>query len=159
MKKCIVLTIFCFTLFLTACSQSEEDKEEYSGIISDGEAMGYQYSIAKEQNTFTWQVGYKGDISSIIESIDNEDDLENFMSAVSDCKVLSAKFIISASYLLIIVITAFILYRKNRKILKEGSAIITILAVIAIYTAFWSSVELSRSIQDAKYYYLILTNY
>lgn len=158
MKKCIVLTIFCFTLFLTACSQSEEDKEEYSGIISDGRAMGYHYSIAKEQDSITWKVGYKEESYSIIESIDNEDNLENFMSAVSDSKVVLAKLIISASYFLIIVVTAFILYRKNRKILIDGSAIITILAVIAIYTAFWSSVELSRSIQDAKYYYLILTN-
>lgn len=158
MKKCIVLTIFCFTLLLTACSQSEEDTEEYSGIISDGRAMGYHYSIAKEQDSITWKVGYKEETSSIKESIDNEDNLENFMSAVTDSKVVLAKLIISASYLLIIVIIAFILYRKNRKILKESSAIIIILAMIAIYTVFGSSVELSRSIQDAKYYYLILTN-
>ena len=64
--------LFCFTLILSACTQSEEDTQEYSGIIADGNVMGYEYIITKEKNTFSWKVGYKGDITTIQESIDNE---------------------------------------------------------------------------------------
>ena len=56
--------------------------------------MGYEYTIIKEQNTFSWKVGYKGDITSIQESIDNEDELQNFMIAVSDSSATLSKLII-----------------------------------------------------------------
>ena len=64
-NRCILLVLFCFTLILSACTQSEEDTQEYSGIIADGKAMGYEYIITKEKNTFSWKVGYKGDITTI----------------------------------------------------------------------------------------------
>jgi hypothetical protein len=157
-KKCMLLLLFCFTLLLSACSQSEEDTQRYSGIISDGTAMGYEYTITREQNTFSWKVGYKGDITSIVESIDNEADLESFMIAVSDSKVLLVKLLISLTYFLIVAGTTLIFYKKNRKILKESGAIIAVLAGIAIYIALEASIDLSRTLQDAKFYYLILTH-
>ena len=40
MKKCILLMLFCFTLILSACSQGEEDTQEYSRIIGDGKNFG-----------------------------------------------------------------------------------------------------------------------
>ena len=150
--------LFCFTLILSACSQGEEDTREYSGIIGEGKTLGYEYTVTKEQNKFSWKVGYKGDISIIEESAANEDDLENYMNAVNDSKLVLAKLIISVSYLLIVIITTLIVYKKNRKMLKDSGVIITILTGIAIYIAFKASFDLTSLLQDAKYYYLILTN-
>lgn len=82
MKSTIV--IFSFTLILSACSQTEEDTEEYSGIIGDEQSLGYEYTVLKEQNKFSWKVGYKGDISIIQESDSNREDLENYMNAVNE---------------------------------------------------------------------------
>ena len=81
-------------------------------------AMGFEYTITKEQNTFSWKVGYKGDITSIQESIENEDGLQNFMIAVSDSRVILSKLIISLSYFLIVAVLSFFLYKKNKKYLK-----------------------------------------
>ena len=157
MKKCILLMLFCFILILSACFQGEEDTQEYSGIIGDGKTLGYEYTVTKKQNKFSWKVGYKGDISIIEESAANEDDLVNYMNAVNDSKLVLAYLILSVSYLLLIIITTLIFYKKNRKILKDGGVIITVFAGIAIYIAFKASFDLSGFLQDAKYYYLILT--
>ncbi|MEK4486088.1 hypothetical protein MHH81_10930 [Psychrobacillus sp. FSL H8-0484] len=158
MKKCILLMLFSFTLILSACSQAEEDTQEYSGIIGDEQSLGYEYTVLKEQNKFSWKVGYKGDISIIEESAANQDDLVNYMNAVNDSKLVLAKLIISVSYLLIIIITTLILYKKNRKMLKDSGVVITMLSGIAIYIAFKASFDLISLLQNTKYYYLILTN-
>ncbi|QFF99945.1 hypothetical protein PB01_14560 [Psychrobacillus glaciei] len=156
MKKYILLMLFCLTLILSACSHGEEDTREYSGIIGDGKTLGYEYTVKKEQNKFSWKVGYIGNISIIEESAANQEDLVNFMNAVNDSKLALVKLIVSVSYFLIVIITTLILYKKNRKVLKDGGIIITILAGIAIYIAFKESLNLISSLQDAKYYYLIL---
>ena len=110
--------LFCFTLILSACTKSEEDTQEYSGIIANGNAMGYEYIITKGKNTFSWKVGYKGDITTIQESIDNEDELQNFMMAVSDSRVILSKLIISLSYFFIVAVLSFFLYKRIEKYLK-----------------------------------------
>jgi hypothetical protein len=47
---------------------------------------------------------------------------------------------------------------KNKKLLKDSGVIIAILAGIALYNTFETSLDLNTSFQDAKYYYLMLTN-
>ena len=150
--------LFCFTLILSACTQSEEDTQEYSGIIADGNVIGYEYIITKEKNTFSWKVGYKGDITTIQESIDNEDELQNFMMAVSDSRVILSKLIISLSYFLIVAVLSFFLYKKNRKILKDGAIVVVLASIIALYIVIDASIDLSIVLQDAKFHYLRLTN-
>ena len=157
-KKYILIVLFCFTLILSACTQSEEDTQEYSGIIGDGKAMGYEYTVTKEENSFSWKVGYKGDITTIEESIDNKDELQNFMIAVSDSKVILSKLIISLSYFLIVAVISFFLYKKNRKILKDGAIVVVLASIIALYIAIDASFDLSIALQDAKLHYLRLTN-
>ncbi len=159
MKKYIPLVLICFTLILSACTQNEEDTQEYSGIISDGKVLGYEYTITKEQNTFSWQVGYKGDITIIEESIDNEDELQNFMMAVSNIEAVFTKLILSLSYFIIVAVISFFLYKRNRKILKDGGAIVAVLSgIIALFIAFDASFDLNSALQDAKFHYLRLTN-
>lgn len=149
--------VVSFALILSACSQSEEDTEEYSGIISHEQSLGYEYTVSKEQNKFSWKVGYKGYLSTIEEGDANRDDLVKYMNAVNDSKLVLAKLILSVSYLLIIFITTLVLYKKNRKILKDSGVVITILSGIALYITFKSSFDLIRLLQDTKYYYLIVT--
>lgn len=150
--------LFCFTFILSACAQSEEDTQEYSGVIIDGKAFGYEYTITKEQKKFSWKIGYNGDVSIIEERATNEEDLVNYMNAVNDSTLTLVKLILSLSYFLIVIITTLFLYKKNRKMLKDGGVIITVLAGIAIYIAFKASFDLSGSLGVAKYYYLTLTN-
>lgn len=157
-KKYIPILLFCITLILSACTQSEEDTQDYSGIIGDGKAMGYEYTVTKEDNTFSWKAGYKGDITTIEESIDNKDELQSFMTAVSDSKLILSKLIISLSYFLIVAVISFFLYKKNRKILKDGAIVIVLASIIALYIAIDASVDLSIALQDVKLQYLRLTN-
>ncbi|WP_078379823.1 geobacillin-26 family protein [Sutcliffiella halmapala] len=156
-KKIILLMLFCFTLILSACSQGEEDKQGFSGVISDGDTMGYEYTVTKEQRSFSWKVGYRGDTTIIKESTANKNDLENFRTAVNDSKEVLGKLIISVSYFLIVIITTLTLYKKKRKMLKEVSVVIAVLAGFAFYIAVESSFDLNSSLRDAKHYYLILT--
>lgn len=149
--------LFSFTLLLAACTQDEEETGNYSGIISDGHAMGYQYTVTKEQSTFSWEIGYKGNTSIIEESTNNEQDLENFMFAVSDSQSELVELIITVAYTLIVVLITLFVYFKNRNILKGGRLIIALLVGFAIYNAVATSFDLSHSLQDARYYYLLLT--
>ena len=149
--------LFSFILISSACSHSEEDTQGFSGVISEGKNFGYAYIVIKEQNKKSWKVSYKGDISIIEERAANKEDLVNYRNAVNDGELVLAKLIISVTYFLIVSLTSLILYKKNRKMLKEAGVIITILAAIAVHITFNASVELSRLLQDAKYCYLILT--
>lgn len=158
MKKYFLLLLFSVTLLLSACTQGEEETGDYSGIISDGKAMGYEYTITKEQNTFSWKIGYKGNTSIIKESTENGKDLENFMIAVGDSQSELIELIITLSYFLSVVLTTLFFYKRNRNMLKGGGIIIAVLVGFAIYNAVTTSFDLSSSLQDAKYYYLILTN-
>lgn len=157
-KKYIPIVLLCFALILSACTQRVEDTQEYSGIIVDGKVMGYEYTVIKEGNSFSWKVGYKGDITTIEESIDNEDELQNFMMAVSDSELNLSKLIISLSYFIIVAVILFFLYKNNRKILKDVAIIVVLASVIALYIAIDASFDLSFALQDIKLHYLRLTN-
>lgn len=157
-KKYIPILLFCITLILSACTQSEEDTQEYAGIIGDGKAIGYEYTVIKEEDSISWKVGYKGDITIIEENIYNKDELQNFMMAVSDSKLILSKLVISLSYFLIVAVISFFLYMKNRKILKEGAIVIVLASIIALSIAFDASVDLSNALQDVNLYYLRLIN-
>lgn len=158
MKKYIQLVILTFVLLLlSACSQGEEDTEDYSGIIGDGRALGYEYTVTKEQTTFSWEVGYKGATTVIEENAKNKSDLEKFMIAINDSKSKFVTLILSVSYLLIVVITTLVLYKKKSEMIKDGGLIILIAAAgIAIYIAINASLDLSSLLREANYYYWTL---
>lgn len=117
-KKICSAYVFLFQPNVSACSQDEEDKQEYAGIIGEGKAMGNEYTVSKEQNTFSWKVGYRGDISVIEEDTANEDNLDDFRVSVSNSKEALANLIIWRLYFLIVVITTLIFFKKKRKKLE-----------------------------------------
>ena len=148
--------LFSFILILSACTQLDEE-QGYSGIIVDDKVMGYEYTVIQDEKSFSWKVGYKGNITTIEESIFNKDDLENFMMAVSDSKIILTKLIIWLSYFFIVVVIAFILYKKNRKTLKDSAIVVVLASMIALYIAIDASYDLSIELQDIKFHYLRLT--
>lgn len=150
--------LFCFTLILYACSQSDEDTQAYSGIIGHGKALGYEYTVTKEQDKFSWEIGYKGDITVIEETAENKSYLESFMVAVNDSRSKFTTLIIVVSYLLIVVITILVLYKKKREMLKDGSLIIIGLAGIALFIALDTAFDLNGLWQEANFRYLKLAN-
>lgn len=129
-----------------------------TNVISEDKAGDYQYAEIKEQNTFTWKIGYQENISTIKENKDNTEELERFRTAVLDIKYLIFKLILVASYFLIVVITMLTVHKKNKKMLKDGGVIIAILAVTALSYTIITSIHLNAAFRDATYYYMMLTN-
>ncbi|WP_456274681.1 hypothetical protein [Bacillus sp. AK031] len=158
MKKIVLTVLFLITLILAACSQGEEDTGGFSGVISDGDVLGYEYTVTKKQDAFFWEVGYKGNTSIIQESQENEKDLDIFMRAVGDSQSEFVKLVLSLSYLFISVVLTLFLYKRNKKVLKESGPFIAVFAGVAIYVALGASLDLNSSLQDAKYYYYNLMN-
>lgn len=127
-------------------------------VIGEEKAGGYQYTVIKEQNTFTWKIGYQYNLYTIEENKDNTKELELYRIAVEDINMYIFKLIISASYIFIVLLLSFILYKKNKQLLKSSGAIIVIFSGIALYFTTINFIELNTAFQDAKYYYSILTN-
>jgi len=154
----VALVLVCFALLGAACSQSEEDTEEYFGFIGSGKVMGYAFTITKEENgPILWEIGYKGDHIVIKENEDNIDELVNYATAIHEGDASFSTVFYSLIYLLLVIAIAVHLYVKNRKLLKNGGAIAVGLASgITLYFAVDASIELSSALQETKLYYLRL---
>ncbi|WP_242220089.1 hypothetical protein [Bacillus cereus group sp. BfR-BA-01380] len=121
-------------------------------VIDKEKAGGYQYTVIREQDNFTWKSGYRDNLSTFQENKDNTEELGHFRTAVRDIHREIFEIILSVSYFLIVVLIALIFYKKNKQILKRDGAILVILAGIALYTTFTTSIELNTAFQDAKFY-------
>jgi hypothetical protein len=155
MKRKVTIVYFFLVLFIIGIPNVFASS---SVVISEGKAGGYQYTVIKEQNNFSWKIGHQENIFVIKESKDNREVLERFMHAVSDLKVQLFELVISISYFVIICIITLILYKKNKQILKGNGAIIVLFAGIAIWNVFLNSMDLSTLFMDAKFYYSMLIN-
>ena len=120
--------------------------------------MGYEYTITKEKSSFTWKVGYKGDLTTLKERIDNKEDLQNYMMAINNSESALPKVIISSSYFLIVAVISFLLYKRNKKFLKECAGVIALASIFALYIAIDASFDLSAALKDVKFHYLRLTD-
>lgn len=160
MKKYVLLMLLATILLLAACSKGEKDEVEgYSEVIGYRAAMGYQYIVVKEQDTFSWDISYKGNNLLIAENADNVKNLENFRISVNESKLELGTLIISFSYFVLVVIIALILYKKKSELLKGIGALISILAgTLALYFTLETAVDLSSLLHEMDYYYMILAN-
>ena len=157
MRKSIILIVFF--LLLSGCTVSEEDNEEFIGVLSTGNVMGYKYTnIIEENHVLSWQIGYKGHKTVIQENPSNIEDLEKFMNAVNDGETAFVQLIIWSVYFLLIIIIAIYYYSKNRKILKRASPAFVIFGGISIWIVFNAIMDLnsiSRILNES--YYLLLS--
>ena len=138
---------------------SEEDTEEFIGVLSTGNMMGYEYTVIKEENhVLSWQIGYKENQLVIQESNSNREYLDNFMNAVNDGELVFAELIIWSVYFLLLIIIALYFYNKNRKILKETSPAFIIFGGISIWLSFNAIMDLINIFKILnKNYYLLLS--
>ncbi|KUP07169.1 hypothetical protein Q75_06485 [Bacillus coahuilensis p1.1.43] len=127
-------------------------------VIGEQKARDYQYTVLKENNSFTWIIGHQDNIVTIVENKDNEEELEHFRTAVEEINTKFLGIIISASYLLIVVFTTVTFYKKTKHIPIGTGAIIALLAGIAIYYTIENSINLNTALQDANFYFSILAN-
>lgn len=128
-------------------------------VISEEKAGGYQYKVIKEQETFTWEIGHKDKLIMIEETSTNSDQLEYFRRAVLDIHTKTFQLIISATYLLIIIISlVFVYIKKKPKVNGSNLSIILVLAMFAAFFTITTSMGLYASFRDAHYYYMTLTS-
>ncbi|MGN1400633.1 MAG: hypothetical protein ACI4XL_03950 [Bacillus sp. (in: firmicutes)] len=119
--------------------------------------MGYEYAITKDGDSFTWKIGYKGDITIIEEGTDNKEELQDFMMAVGNSKTVLSQLIIWVSLFLIIAVISILLYKKNKKLLKDGAIVILLASGIALYIIMDASFDLNSALQEVKHHYLRLS--
>lgn len=157
-KRYIPFLLILFFTFVSACSQNIEDTEEYYGFIGDGKAMGYEFTITKEENgSFIWEIGYKSKRNLVEEDEGNIDNLVSYANALYDAEESYSTVFYSLIYFLLVGAIFLFLKMKNRKVLKGGGAIAIVIAGgIALYFAVDASIDLSRALLDAKLYYLRL---
>jgi hypothetical protein len=126
-------------------------------VVASQKAGGYQYSVIKDNNSFTWSVGHQDHLMVIKETKGNEIELERFRNSVEDINLHLFELIISAVYFLLVLITTLVIFKKNKQMFK-GSHLIIIasLAGIAFYNSIVTSIDVTAAFQDARYYYSLL---
>ncbi|MDC2867908.1 hypothetical protein [Bacillus sp. BP-3] len=155
MKKKFSVVFSMFIIFFTFLDANVSASSPL--VISKEKAGGYQYTMINEQNNFTWKIGHRDSLFTIQENNDNTEKLMHFRTTIQDINMHIFETILYASYFLIVVLIALILYKKNKQILKKGRLIFVISVGIALYTTFTASIELNTALKDANYYYLMLT--
>jgi hypothetical protein len=147
------LILMIFNVFIISSASSESK----SKLISDEKAGGFHYMITAENRTFTWEIGDKKSESVIEENKGNERELESFRTAVQDIKTQQIELIIYFVYLVIIIIITRFAYKK----VKENKNSIIVIGVLfanyAIYKSFVAFIYLQDAIDEAKFYYAVLT--
>ncbi len=127
-------------------------------VIDEGKARGYHYTVIKEQNEFTWEVGYHDEITIITESKDNNEVLQHFRKAVNDINTKILQIIVSISYIFLVVAITIFFYKRNKQLNKGSGAIFIVFAGIGIIYAIVIFIYLNNAFQDAGFYYSILTS-
>ena len=161
MKKWFSLILVCTVFLLAACTLGEEDimdTNNYSGIISNESALGYEYTVTRENNINTWVVRHKENITIIEETDQNYKDLQRFMDAVNDSHDGLAILIVWSTYLLFVLAISYYLYKKGRTKEKYYSVIIVVAMAISIYLVVNAFIDLSTAYQTVKLYHFKLTN-
>ena len=162
MKKWFSFILICTVFLLSACSLGAEDiidTSNYSGIISNESALGYEYTVTRENNIDTWVVRHKENINIIEETDENREDLQHFMYAVVDTHYGIPSLMIWISYFLFIVVLSYFLFKKGRKNVKYYAVIILFFMAISMYLVVDAFFELTTAYQSVKLYYYKLTNY
>lgn len=151
-KKYTLILLFCIPFILSACTKSEEN----IGTIDKGEMMGYEYTVSKEDDSFFWKVGYKGDITMVEENSENQEELESFRIAINDSDKILLKLILSLSYFFIVTIIPYFFFK--RKTTKNGVVFIVLTSIIALSIAFTSFIDLKTELADIKFHYVRITD-
>ena len=154
-KILIVLSLTISTLMIVVPNVLASS----SIVISGEKAGGYEYTITKEKNKYTWKIGHEENISVVEENKENREELDYYKQVVSDIRVQLIKVFLFASSFLVLAIITMLLHTKNKLRFKSGGATtIALVAIFVLTNTFVTSVDLSFSFDNAKFYYFRLTN-
>ncbi|MGG1629696.1 geobacillin-26 family protein [Rossellomorea sp. NRS-1567] len=151
-KRLLVLFMLMFTLLPVHIYAASPF------VIGEGEAGGYQYTVIKGENGFTWKIGYQDHEVTIDENEENQAHLDRFRTAVNDLGSHKFGLILSISYLIIVGITTLIFYKKTEHIPRVSGVIIACLALGAVYYGITSFIGMQAALEDVGYYYVSLTD-
>ncbi|WP_175991459.1 hypothetical protein [Bacillus sp. Marseille-Q1617] len=149
------LKILTIVLIMVLVPHSAAGKES---VIASQKAGGYQYTVIKEENTYTWKIAHRGKQTVMEENKENGEQLEQYRLSVEDINSDIVELLISAGYFFIVIISVLIVLKKNKQILKNSHLIIIAsFAGIALYNSMITFIDLNNALKDANYYYTLLT--
>ena len=125
-------------------------------IITKKEVRNYYYIVDKENNNYTWRIGYKTSNSIIKE---NELNLEDFRNAVNKLSQQNLELYVSIAYLVILLLILLISFiKKKNDIPKWFLIIMFVLLIISINAVVQTSISLSVTDKEVQFLYLRLTH-
>ncbi|EJV90187.1 Uncharacterized protein BC141101_06022 [Bacillus toyonensis] len=125
-------------------------------IITRKEVRNYYYIVDKENNNYTWRIGYKTSNSIIKE---NELNLEDFRNAVNKLSQQNLELYVSIAYLIILLLILLISFiKKNNDTPKCFLIFMFVLLIISINAVVQTSISLSVTNKEAQFLYLRLTH-
>ncbi|PEA30036.1 hypothetical protein [Bacillus toyonensis] len=128
-------------------------------IITRKEVRNYYYIVDKENNNYTWRIGYKSSNSIIKENKDNELNLEDFRNAVNKLSQQNLELYVSIAYLIILLLILLISFiKKNNDTPKCFLIFMFVLLIISINAVVQTSISLSVTNKEAQFLYLRLTH-
>jgi hypothetical protein len=128
-------------------------------VIGERSAWGYEYVVTKENENFTWKIGYKGNTSTVIENKENELYLFEFRNAVRNLDRSGFTVQLAALYVVLIGVIAFITYKKHKKLWKESWRMFAIFVIIGLYFTITTYLDVDMALNDARVSYEMLTNW
>ncbi|PFZ05275.1 hypothetical protein COL63_28370 [Bacillus pseudomycoides] len=128
-------------------------------IITKKEVRNYYYIVDKENNNYTWKIGYKSSNSIIKENKENELNLEDFRNAVNKLSQQNLELYVSIAYLVILLLILLISFiKKKNDIPKWFLIIMFVLLIISINAVVQTSISLSVTDKEVQFLYLRLTH-
>ncbi|PGD71001.1 hypothetical protein COM46_26775, partial [Bacillus pseudomycoides] len=127
-------------------------------IITKKEVRNYYYIVDKENNKYTWKIGYKSSNSIIKENKENELNLEDFRNTVNKLSQQNLELYVSIAYLVILLLILLISFiKKKNDIPKWFLIIMFVLLIISINAVVQTSISLSVTDKEVQFLYLRLT--
>ncbi|MEB9972539.1 hypothetical protein P4K82_13255 [Bacillus cereus] len=153
--KSKLIIVLCLIGILVPSSKTLADRE----IITKKEVRNYYYIVDKENNNYTWKIGYKSSNSIINENKENELTLEDFRNAINKLGQQNLELYVSIAYLIILLLILLISFiKKKNDIPKWFLIFMFILLIISINALVQTSINLSVTDKEVQFLYLRLTH-
>ncbi|WLR46377.1 hypothetical protein LC065_12375 [Halobacillus litoralis] len=147
----VILLFFCGLLFLNITAQASSPF-----VISEEGAAGYYYQVTKNEDTYTWLIEGKGRMLTVIETEENEQDLESFRFGVENVSShLSALWMTGLFFVIASTLTLY-LGNKQRRVVKESLPVIILALCVPIYILVSASVDLNHALHKTELYFQLL---
>lgn len=152
------IAVSCLMVFISFIMIAPTVIASSAFVIAEEKARGYQYTVLKEQDMNTWEIGFRDNLSIINETRDNAKELNAFRNVVNEVDLNQSYLVVSCAYLLFIAILTLVLFFKYKQVLKRSIIVVVVFSGIGVYYALGNVMDLQSALGDANYYYMLLTN-